>query len=144
MRYLTSDIGRRRGLTLLLFWRECVNPGLPKCVYVCANQSWSSFIYRRNEYNVFFMNLCKSPFLKMCYLASFAAEVYSLLGREGRGQQSSLAFKATWTKKWLAENWADFDRVKKVFFYTKQSMWLFIKTLNNHINLWKLCIRWPL
>ncbi len=34
----------------------------------------------------------------------------------GRGQQSSLAFKETWTKNQLAENRADFDRVKKVFF----------------------------
>ncbi len=33
----------------------------------------------------------------------------SLHGREGRSQQSSLAFN---------ENRADFDRVKKVFFYT--------------------------
>ncbi len=35
-----------------------------------------------------------------------------------KNQQSaeSLAFKATWTKKWLAENRADFDRVKRVFF----------------------------
>ncbi len=38
--------------------------------------------------------------------------------REGRGQQSSLAFKATWTKKLLAENRSDFDRVKKVLFYS--------------------------
>ncbi len=39
----------------------------------------------------------------------------SLLRREGRSQQSSLAFKATWTKKGLHENIADYDRVK-VFF----------------------------
>ncbi len=39
--------------------------------------------------------------------------------REGRSQQSSLAFKATSTKQWLDENRADFDRVKKVVcFYT--------------------------
>ncbi len=54
----------------------------------------------------------------MCLLASFAAEVYCLVVREGRSQQSSLAFKATWPKKQLAENRADFDRVKRVFFYT--------------------------
>ncbi len=28
-------------------------PDLPKCVYVCVNQSRSSFIYRRSEYKVF-------------------------------------------------------------------------------------------
>ncbi len=54
----------------------------------------------------------------MCLLASFAAEVYCLVVREGRSQQSSLAFKATWTKKQLTENRADFDRVKMVFIYT--------------------------
>ncbi len=57
---------RRRDLMLLSFLgresRECGD----KCVYVCANHSWSSFIYRRSEYKVFFMNLCKSPFLIMC------------------------------------------------------------------------------
>ncbi len=54
---------RRRGLTLLSLWRECADPDLPKCFR--ANHSWSSFIYRRSEYKVFFMNLCKSPFLIM-------------------------------------------------------------------------------
>ncbi len=44
---------RRRGLTLLSFWRECADPDLPKCVYVRPNHSWSSFIYRRSEYKVF-------------------------------------------------------------------------------------------
>ncbi len=57
---------RRRGLMLLSFWSECANPDLPKCVYVCTNHSWSSFVYRRREYKVFLMNLCKSPFLIMC------------------------------------------------------------------------------
>ncbi len=52
---------RRRGLTLLSFWSVCADPDLPKCVYVRANHSWSSFIYRRSEYKVFFMNLCESP-----------------------------------------------------------------------------------
>ncbi len=45
---------RCRGLTLLSFWRECANPDLPKCVYVCANHSWSSFIYRSSEYKIVF------------------------------------------------------------------------------------------
>ncbi len=38
---------RRRGLTLLSFWRECAAPDLPKCIYVQANHSWSSFPFRR-------------------------------------------------------------------------------------------------
>ncbi len=56
---------RRRGLMLLSFWR---NAPIPICLNasVCANHSWSSFIYRRSEYKFFFMNLCKSPFLIMC------------------------------------------------------------------------------
>ncbi len=37
-------------------------------------------------------------------------------GREGRSQQSSLAFKETTRLDQRAENRADFDRVKKVFF----------------------------
>ncbi len=40
---------RRRGLTFR-FLRECADPGLPKCVHVHENHSWSSFIYRRREY----------------------------------------------------------------------------------------------
>ncbi len=64
------------------------------------------------------MNLYKSPFLIMCLLASFAAEVHCLVVRKGRGQQSSLAFKATWPKKQLTENRADFDRVKKNVYTT--------------------------
>ncbi len=57
----------------------------------------------------------------MCWLASFAAGVYILLitsRKKGAGQAESLAFEATWTKKRLAENRADFDGVKVVFFYT--------------------------
>ncbi len=38
---------RRRGLTLLSLWSEWADPDLHKCVYVRANHSWSSFIYRR-------------------------------------------------------------------------------------------------
>ncbi len=50
------------------------------------------------------MNLCKSSFLIMCLLASFVAKVNSIMRRachsmeERAGQQSSLAFKATWTR----------------------------------------------
>ncbi len=54
----------------------------------------------------------------MCKLASFAAKVNTTAchSREERGgEQSLLAFKATWTKKWLDEYRADFVRVK-VFF----------------------------
>ncbi len=54
--------------------------------------------------------------------------------REGRGEQSSLAFKATWTKKQLSENRADFDGKKKVFFTLplrnfNQSMLQYIRLL---------------
>ncbi len=40
---------RCRGLTFS-FLRGCADPGLPKCVHVHENRSWSSFIYRRREY----------------------------------------------------------------------------------------------
>ncbi len=65
-----------------------------------------------------FMNLCKSPFLITCLLASFAAEVYSLFvtpRKRAAGSAESLAFKATWTKKQLAESRANLDRVKGCF-----------------------------
>ncbi len=55
----------------------------------------------------------------MYKLASFTAKVNSTarhLMEEGAGLAVSWAFKATWTKKRLDENRADFDRVKKVFF----------------------------
>ncbi len=42
---------RRRGLTLLSFWSQCTD--LPKCIYVSANHSWSSFIYRRSYFIIF-------------------------------------------------------------------------------------------
>ncbi len=55
-----------------------------------------------------FMNLCKSPLLKMCKMASFPGKVKSTAHhthkREGWGEQSSLVFKATWTKKQLDED----------------------------------------
>ncbi len=65
---------------------ESLQIAFPNNVLVCQFHGWSS-------------QYCSSPH-----------------GREGRGQQSSLAFKATWTKKQLVENRADFDRVKKLFF----------------------------
>ncbi len=34
------------------FWSECP-PDLPKCVYVCANNLWSSFTSWRSEYTFF-------------------------------------------------------------------------------------------
>ncbi len=79
--------------------------------------------------------------------------IYGLLalhGREGRSQQSSLAFKATWTRSacWK-QSW--FWQGKKCVFLhyhweilTKVCYRLFIKTLKNHINLCKMGIRWPL
>ncbi len=45
----------------------------------------------------------------------------SLDWREGRDEQSLLAFKATWTKKCLLKT-ADFNRVKKVFYYIRQQL----------------------
>ncbi len=63
------------------------------------------------------------------------------------------ASRAHWHLKqngleWLAENRADFDRLKRVlfyttiaFFFTKVCYRLFIKTLKNPINLWKMGIR---
>ncbi len=43
------------------FWRESALE-LPKCVYVRANHSWSSFIYRRSEYKVFLNESLKTAF----------------------------------------------------------------------------------
>ncbi len=72
----------------------------------------------------FLMNLCKSPFLIMCLLASFtmnAAKVYRLSesGSEERGgvSRAHLILKQH-AKKQLAVDRADFDRVKTVLFYT--------------------------
>ncbi len=67
-------------------------------IYLCANHSCSSFIYRRSEF---------------VFLWIFANHLFV----EGRGQWSSLAFKATWTKKRLAENRADFDKENKMFLH---------------------------
>ncbi len=48
---------KRRGLTLLSFWRECSDPDLPKSVFVRVNHSWSSLTYRRSEYKGFYESL---------------------------------------------------------------------------------------
>ncbi len=69
---------RRRGLTLLSFLNASI-PDLPKCIYVRANHSWSSFIYWSSEYKGFLQKSLQIAFPKMCWLASFVAEVYSLL-----------------------------------------------------------------
>ncbi len=55
------------------------------------------------------MNLCKSTFPNSTARHS----------TEERAAES-WAFKATWTKKRLDENRADFDRGKKVFFYIEK------------------------
>ncbi len=110
---------RRRGLTLLSFWRECADPDLPKCIYVRINYSWSSFTYSRSDYKGFYESL-QIAFPNNVLVNQFRG--WSLQSarhsteERWRGQQSSLAFKATWTTKRLDENRADFDRVKKVFF----------------------------
>ncbi len=41
-----------------------VAPDLPKCV--CSRESFVIQLHLQKEYKVFFMNLCKSPFLIMC------------------------------------------------------------------------------
>ncbi len=69
-------------------------------------------------------------------------------GSEERGgvSRAHLHLKENTTKQ-LALKRAVFDRFKKVFFYTtdekltKLCYRLFIKTLKNHINLWKMGIR---
>ncbi len=62
---------RRRGLMLLSFLRECADPDLPKCVYVRANHSWSSFIYRRSEYKVFFYESLQIAFPNNVLVSQF-------------------------------------------------------------------------
>ncbi len=99
------------------------------------------------------MNLCKSPFLIMCLLESFmknAAKVYSLTesgSEEGGGVSRAHLHLKQYAIKQLAVDRAVFDRVKTVLFYTtvekltKICYILFIKTLKNHISLWKMGIR---
>ncbi len=71
-------------------------------------------------------------------------------GREGRGEQSSLAFKDTCTKMGCCVQSCFWQGTKGVVLHyhweilTKVCYRLFIKTLKNHINLWKMGIRWPL
>ncbi len=48
-----------------VFERNAMIPDLPKYVYVHANHSWSSFIYRRSEYNVFYESL-QIAFCNIC------------------------------------------------------------------------------
>ncbi len=52
--FLTSEQlkTQRINATFALKWNALI-PDLPKCIYVRANHSWSSFIYRRSEYNCF-------------------------------------------------------------------------------------------
>ncbi len=88
---------RPRGL--LLFLKGI----LPKCVYVCANRSWYSLNYRRSEYKVFsLMNQIAFPNNVLASSTTDVAKVYengsSPHGREGQGEQSSLAFKGTCTE----------------------------------------------
>ncbi len=70
--------------------------------------------------------------------------------REGRGEQSSLACKGTCTKMACCVQCCFWQGKKGVVlhyhweFLTKVCYRLLIKTLKNHINLWKMGIRWPL
>ncbi len=99
---LTSELlkTQRINVTFALKWM-CRSP-------ICLNVSMFARIIRdpaspTEEVSIRFfyesLQYCSSPY-----------------GREGWSQQSSWAFKATWTKKRLAKNRAGFDRVKKVFF----------------------------
>ncbi len=76
---------------------------LPKCVYVRANHSWSSFTYRRSEYKDFYETL-QIAFPNNVLVSKFHAKWLKFTvcssphGGEGRGEQSSLAFKVTCNK----------------------------------------------
>ncbi len=62
-------------------------------------------------------------------------------------EESSLAFLKGHAQKWLGVNANVFDKVNSVLFEKfkpKYVMDFLIKTLKNHINLWKMGIRWPL
>ncbi len=86
---------------LRLFLKGNASSDLPKCVYVRLNHSWSSLAYRRSEYKVLLWRQMQITFPNNVLASKFTAKVNSLLitpRREGRGQQSSLAFKGTWTK----------------------------------------------
>jgi len=48
----SRHLSRWRRSELRLFLKR-MRPDLPKCVYLCANNLWSSFTYRRCEYKVF-------------------------------------------------------------------------------------------
>ncbi len=131
-------------------------PDLPKCIYVRANHSWSSFTYRSSEYKVFYMNLCKSPFLIMCWLASFtmnAAKVNSPSesSSEERGGVTRAQQHLKENDNTACSKKSCFWQGKKRCFLhyqweilTKLCYRLFIKTLKNNINLWKIGIMTPL
>ncbi len=70
------------------------------------------------------MNLCKSPLLITCYLASFTMNATKVdspseSSSEERGgvSRANLHLKENATKR-LALKIAGFDRVKKIFFFT--------------------------
>ncbi len=71
-------------------------------------------------------------------------------GREGQGEQSSLAFKESCTKTACCVQSCFWQGKKGVVLHyhweilTKVCYRLFIKTLKYHINLWKMGIQWPL
>ncbi len=118
---------RHRGLTLLFEG----NVLIPICLNASMYHSWPSFIYKRSEYKRFY------EFLQIAFPHSVLVNKVlrlkftvcsSLDWREGRDEQSSLAFKATWTKNYLLKT-VDLNRVKHVFFVISDTNLYF----ENHI-----------
>ncbi len=71
---------RRSGLTSLSFWSESSDPDLHKCIYVCPKHSWSSFIYRRSEYEGFCESL-QITFPNNVLVSQFSRLKFSMLHR---------------------------------------------------------------
>ncbi len=82
-----------------------------------------------------------------------STHIYGLLiipRKRGRSQHNSLAFKGTWTKNGMLKTELILTGWRRCILHyhwellTKVCYRLFVKTLKNHINLWKMDIRWPL
>ncbi len=93
------------------FWRECA-PDLLKCVYVLREsfviqlhlQNKRVYVFYESLQITFPHNVLVSKF--HCLMRLNVTKVYSFSpphGREGRGEQGSLAFKGTWTEKGRCE-----------------------------------------
>ncbi len=111
---------RHRGLTLLSFWKECTDPDLHKCYMFARIIRDPALSTEEVSIRVFYESL-QIAFPNNALVRQFRgwSKQYcsSLHGREGRGQQSSLAFKATWTiMAWWKQSW--FWQGKEGVFYT--------------------------